>query len=115
MTLPTTIKVGGFFYSVQVVPYIGEADHRIQTGVIDYMTCEIKLLERDEWQSQRQTLLHEVIHAILTYCGHYEANSNEEMIDALGNGLYQVLRENPVLVACLLERYPLAPAEVPTP
>ena len=115
MTLPTTIKVGGFIYRVQVVPHISETDSKVQTGVIDYLASEIRLLDKEGWQARRQTLVHEVIHAILTYCGQYEANNNEEMIDALSNGLFQVLRENPELVNYLLEQYQLVPAEVTAP
>lgn len=55
--------------------------------------------------AQKETVLHEVAHAILALTGQTEGERKDErMAQAMGMGMLALLRANPELVAWLVER-----------
>lgn len=95
MKLPKEVKISGMVYKVIPTkePLI---DGNIRAyGHVDFETREITIdvSLRDE-QGHMQTLLHEILHAIV-YDRDIDLGENEEIIiDQLAKGLYQVLVEN---------------------
>lgn len=96
MTLPTHIKIGGITYTVRVVDDLHDK-HTPLLGWHKPSTCELLLDASLVPQAQYQVLWHEIVHGILTVAGFVEENQNERLIDALGYGMLQVLRDNPEL------------------
>jgi len=95
MKLPKKLKIAGHIYTV-IYPYTF-TEVSLQ-GQSDLIQKEIRLGKVDTGgnlvpQAQlNNTLCHEILH-----CIDYEYNNqklDDNMIDRLGNGLYQVLRDN---------------------
>jgi hypothetical protein len=96
MNCPSTIKVLGKPYSVTYVLEMEDDD----TGAIDSTTQEVKLLEGQAFEAERDTALHEIIHAIDFSVA---IKLKERQVHALAAGLLQVLRENPKFTKYLTE------------
>jgi hypothetical protein len=99
MNCPSVIKVLGKPYSVTYVLEMEDDD----VGDIDSAKLEIKLVEGQAFEAERDTALHEVIHAVdFGVCG----GLKEPQVHALATGLLQVLRENPKFTKYLTEEKP---------
>lgn len=99
MQLPNTLKIGGFDWTVEKnfnVAYEGSAFGSTHTNsqkiFIDPSTTD---------QKNAQTLLHEVIHAVVWQSGLgrrlerlNDAKIEEEIVQSISMGLYQVLKDN---------------------
>jgi hypothetical protein len=97
------IKIGGTTY-----PVIDRDDlhdkHKQLFGWIKFDTSEI-ILDTELGPQARYTVLwHEIIHGILTNAG--IEDQEERIVMALGHGIVQVLRDNPVLLTLLAETHP---------
>lgn len=89
---PTEIRILAKPYTVAPMAHgagMGAADHRTQS---------IQIAAGQGHEQERDTLLHEVIHAI-DYALH--ADLEERQVHALSAGLLAVLRENPEFVEWL--------------
>ena len=86
------VKIGPIGYTIREVRGLRSDDDTELLGEIDYSACVIKLDRTANVQCKRVTLLHEVIHGILTNAGVQE--HDESLIDAIAFGLYGVLRDN---------------------
>ena len=98
MKIPKTLKVGGFNYKViqgykfKEKELAGQADHR---------SLEIRLSSIDPGGNKyaqakiEECFLHELLHAVDCV---YNCNKlDEDTVDRLSNGLYQVLKDNKIL------------------
>ena len=96
MKIPSKIKVGGFTYKVIKNYKFKEDPNLMAQGDHDLLEIRISYLghsgERRSQEKIEEAVLHEILHCVnITY------NSNkldEETIDKLSNGLYQVLKDN---------------------
>ena len=99
MKIPKQIKIGGFMFNVKESKQIaiegngyGSTHHTTQTIYIDPDSTP---------QKKEQTFLHEMMHGIWNQVGlnkrEYTHKQEEEIIDALSHGLYQVLKDNKLL------------------
>lgn len=98
MNIPERIKIGGFDWSIKSdanVTYEGQIH-----GSTHNQTQTIFLDQDGTQQKREQTLLHEIMHAIWWQSGlvkrFTDHKMEEEVIDALSNGLYQVLKDNDI-------------------
>ena len=93
--LPRCIKIGSQTYAVRLASCKRMGDDMAE---VDSVTNTI-LLRRPLSKSRRaECLLHECVHAML--CGHN--NLTEEIVaNVLGEGLAQLVRDNPQLFAYL--------------
>lgn len=97
---PKKVNVGPFRYTIAWVEDLPESsgftnmDHRI-IGVAG--SC-------DE-QTQRETLLHEILHAVIDMTGlrGEDKDKEEKLVASISPVLYDVLRSNPTVVAYLLD------------
>ena len=102
MNLPSKIKIGGHQYSV-VFPYVFTerfdrcGDHDGSTNTIRIADNEFNVKRADS--SITVTLIHEILHAIDQTTGHdmFQGSEGEKHIEALSEGIYQVLIDNPEL------------------
>ena len=71
-----------------------------QVGEIDVFEGVI-YIEDNAPRGQLITLLHEIIHAILYSAGYSNLDDeehDEKFVDAIANGLYTVIKDNPELI-----------------
>jgi hypothetical protein len=96
MTMPTQLKIGGFDYTVDYVPLVNQAIPRY--GEIQFNQHKILVSYEFSPQQQQCTLLHEAVHGIDQWL---DIDLEEEQVEKLGKGLYQLLKDNPQLVDML--------------
>ncbi len=95
--IPSTVKVGGHTYTVQ--RRIWEERDDVDGQTLHRLRL-IRLDGRDP--DPRDTLVHEILH-VIDYV--YNAGQLDEgTVRRLGEGIYQVLRDNPVWVRSFLPK-----------
>lgn len=92
MNGPTQIRVVGKTYTIE---YVERVDDKDSSGESARDTQSIKVKKDQHQESARETLLHEVIHAVEGQLG---LDLKEKQVHGLGVGLFQVLCENPEFV-----------------
>lgn len=101
MKIPKQIKIGGLVYTIEKSEKVtneggnfGSTHHRKQRIFLD---------PSETVQMSENTFVHEILHAIWYQAGlksRYQKDHpgfEEEVVDALSNGLYQVLKDNKML------------------
>lgn len=93
MKIPNSVRIGGVDYEVKMVETLNDGTHMLD-GQIDYCNSviELKPNERNH-QVKCQTLWHEIVHGIC-YDRDLSIRDNEDLVDALAKGIYQVLQDN---------------------
>lgn len=96
--LPDTIHIGYQDIKILTVDFLDEA-----VGAYVPDRSEIRIKEGTEGRELLNTLLHECLHAVVQCYGmrdDFKDHEHEEkIINALGNGLTEVLTRNPVLAS----------------
>lgn len=100
MTGPRSIKIIGKTYAIL---FVDEVDAEDSSGEHDLQKQEIKVKKAIHFELARDTLLHEVLHAVDEQL---DLRLKHKQIHALAVGLLQVLRENADFVKFLTERTP---------
>ena len=94
MKIPNSIRIGGVEYEIQMSDIV-----RIGTelcyGAIDYTESVIHLSEGDSKGHQHQcvTLWHEILYGIFNHAS-MKVENEEEIVEVLSKGIYQVLQDN---------------------
>lgn len=91
MKLPETLKISPFVYRVELVTKLLDTEHCRNYGICDTNHLTIRLDDENNDQQMRQTLLHEVIHAINN---HGRLGLEEDTVERLTNGLLAFLLDN---------------------
>lgn len=105
--LPDDVKVGPHTYRV-----VSGNDAEVEAkdfcgsvyGYTDTRTCTVFISQRQAYTQSQETLLHEVLHAILDVTGHaheLEDEDEEILVRRLSPALLVVLQQNPALVEYL--------------
>jgi hypothetical protein len=95
--IPRHLKVGPFNYTVELHDgYWNKDDIRVY-GEVDERTCTINLDVDASPEVVRDSIVHEVIHAILLM---YDRD-DEDLVRLLAPMLLQVMRDNPRLMLAL--------------
>jgi len=93
--IPKRVKVGGLWYIILTGKETNdEMDIRGVYGRTDYVDLTIKLDTQPAEAKIKQTLVHEISHAINTALP-YEDRMSERQVHVIAHGLFQVLTENP--------------------
>jgi hypothetical protein len=87
--LPTKVRIGGKDYEI-IKTNLAFTDSL--QGQISYGELKIRLEESLPEQNGEEVLLHEIIHGVFN---HMRIEQDEELVEKLGNGLYQVISDNP--------------------
>ena len=97
MEIPRYLKVGPFNYTVELHDgYWNKDDIRVY-GEVDERTCTINLDVDASPEVVRDSIVHEVIHAILLM---YDRD-DEDLVRLLAPMILQVMRDNPKLMLAL--------------
>ena len=91
-TMLEKIKIGGMEYQVKEVKF-GESNGEVTLGECRFETAEILINENLSDDRKEQTIIHEMVHAMLFEAGSNEYD-NEELVNQLGLIMYQVLKDN---------------------
>jgi hypothetical protein len=81
------LNIGGHHYVIKEMEETIREDGKMLLGFHDVRECTITLDEGLKHSRKVETLLHEVIHVILTNTG---CEHSERTIDSLSNGLLQL-------------------------
>lgn len=92
MPLPKTLRIVGKTYAVIQLPLVEEC------GLCEDMKQEIKVSTKLAHDLERDTLLHEAIHAI-DYC--MQLRMSEKQVNGMGTAIYALLMDNPELLKYL--------------
>jgi Zn-dependent peptidase ImmA (M78 family) len=84
-----SVLIGSFEYDIE------ESDKMVDNGSIDTEKLKIHIDSTIDEQVKRQTLWHEIIHALMHQFGLSLSDHDEKMIDNLAHGICQVIRDNP--------------------
>lgn len=87
------LKVGGLIYDVVPVQWEENADGDLQFGIFNANKTNILINELISKQVQKQTLIHEMMHAIFFEAG-IEVENEEDLVNRISTVLYQVLQDN---------------------
>ncbi|WP_110113258.1 hypothetical protein [Bacillus sp. CGMCC 1.16541] len=90
IALPHKIKIAGVDYTVGLKELIDLDGSTL--GQVIYQKSDITIKQSMSDDKKAQTLIHEMLHAILYESGYKE--HSEEMVDRLSITLHQVLRDN---------------------
>ena len=94
MKIPESVRIGGVEYAIEEVE-IARLGPNLCWGTIDYGDSVIQLSTMDDAGHQHKcmTLWHEILHGLFEHaCVHPE--DEEQIVDVLGKGIYQVLQDN---------------------
>jgi hypothetical protein len=112
MSTPTSVRVGPYTYVVKVdADRIKELEKESESdlyGITTHGILEIVLQPAVADMVMRETLLHEVLHAILFNTGLSDRmtdKAEEHLVRALSPALFALLRDNPNLVQYLTGGY----------
>ena len=81
------MKIGGHQYKINLVGEMKVKNGSIM-GLHDCRTCTINIDKNLTESRQKETLIHEILHAVLTNAGFQE--QDEHYIDTIANGLFQL-------------------------
>jgi hypothetical protein len=96
ISIPSPVSIGGVPHSISLADTLPDD----QVGQIIFRQNAITLLADQSPAEMRDTLLHEVMHAVVRFVG-LDLDENERVTAALTSTLLMVLRANPALVAYL--------------
>lgn len=90
MNIPKTLKIGGFTYEVEKTDNIPLGSH--YTGEIDYEKRKILIRPQSNKENEKQTFLHELIHAMANQS---YIDLSESQVEVLSRVLHDVIVNNP--------------------
>lgn len=99
--LPETIKINWRTYEIIEKDTCSGGNYYL--GSNDAHAGIIEIKKGQDGDSKRVTILHEVIHSILRYAGN-KLKKDENFIEMMANGIYQVLKENPEVVKWIINK-----------
>lgn len=94
MKIPKKIKIGNLIYRIED---LSEADEDDYFGRSYCFKQYIKLSKQLTQECKEETLFHELVHLILEQGGFKEESKDEKLTTTIGNGFYQVLKDNKLL------------------
>lgn len=93
MKIPETVRIGGVDYKVQEYPDLNDGVN-VAYGHISYEDSIIYLNSKNQkHQKSCITLWHEILHGIIEHAN-LEIENEEQVVDTLAKGVYQVLQDN---------------------
>jgi Zn-dependent peptidase ImmA (M78 family) len=97
MKIPKKVKIG--WREFQINENEGKRDDNgsLLDGQISYEERTIYLNKDYGIEQEKVSLLHEIMHGIFNKQGHSEWRTDENLVDAIAEGLYELINDNPEL------------------
>jgi hypothetical protein len=86
------LKVGGAIYTVHEID--GLVRKLNLYGNVDFSDCIIQIDSAMSEERKEQTIVHEVLHAILFEAGYAPDDQDEDLVNRAANVLHQVIVDN---------------------
>lgn len=102
MIIPEKLKIGGFIWTIEESEDVSREGNAY--GSTHHSTQKIYIDPKATPQKKEHTVLHEIMHALWWQSGlgeRYKGDKNhteEEVIQALAHGMYQVLKDNNLII-----------------
>lgn len=94
LKIPSEVRIAGVDYFVTIREGLNNGQNMLR-GQILFDKSVIDLCPSQNHQMMSQTLLHEILHGIFYHYGiEMEEKKEEEVVERLSHGLYQVLQDN---------------------
>ena len=98
MKIPKTVKIGWRNYTVKFIDERRDEKGNLLDGEIDLTNHFIYIDETIANEEEKMIVfLHEVVHGIFHNQRHNKYGNNEELVEAISEGLFQLVRDNPNL------------------
>jgi len=94
MKIPKQIKIGWRIYTVEFVEQWRDEKGELLDGFIDFTNHIIYINNSLNEDEQKVTFLHEVQHGIFYSQSHLEWGDDEELVGAVSEGWYGVMKDN---------------------
>jgi hypothetical protein len=106
VTVPNSIKIGPYRYQVKVTSLDPFGAGDINYGITQREHQVILLEEEQADDAMADSLLHEVLHAIIFVSGYNEMNNDEEedLVARISPFLLSVIRDNRAFIRFLMGR-----------
>jgi len=82
-----TVNICGLPYTV--VEKEDSFNQDLHFGDVDYLKCEIQINKDLTDIGKKETLCHEIVHAILLHIGRNDLSQDETLVQSLGNAIFQ--------------------------
>lgn len=97
MKIPESVKIGWRNYIVKTVDERRDDKGDYLSGQIDFNTHIIYLDRNLNDDEKAVAFLHELIHGIFNSHCHSDWTDNEDLVESVSEGLYQIMKDNPKL------------------
>jgi hypothetical protein len=93
MKIPESVRIGGVDYKIEFVPDLNDGECVIY-GHIHYGESKIKINSTNqEHQHKCVALWHEILHGLIEHAN-LRIDDEEQIVNVLAKGIYQVLQDN---------------------
>lgn len=94
--IPSSVRVAGIDYSVNIVPFVDIDGNRNYQGVCRANKCQIEIIDQLTEQRKEEVFVHELTHALFfeSELNNDEEGHTEEVVKRISRVLYQVLKDN---------------------
>ncbi len=109
IAMPESLRIGPFDYTVVEKPEL-ECEKSGNIGHLDSGAFEIGVALHVPPQRQAEVMLHEVFHGVFRGFGFdLDHDLEEKLVTLLAQGMLQVMRDNPEMIAWIYDRIGLKP------
>lgn len=97
MKIPDKVRIDSIDYSIELTDDVILVDRRECNGDVDLRKRVIRINKNiQSKQGMEKTLLHEIVHGIISERNlDFERTDEETIVDELARGFHQVIRDNP--------------------
>lgn len=93
----TVIKIMGIPFKIVEKPVVCKGEVGLTRGVIDFTNDTIEIDSELSIERKDQTVIHEILHAILDMIGEQELSQNERLVQNLSAAIYCLIKENDIV------------------
>jgi len=95
MKIPENVKIGWRNYLVKMVEERRDEEGELLSGQIDFTNHIIYIDNNLNIDEQIVSFLHEVVHGIFYSHCHSDWGDNEDLVESVSEGLFQIMKDNP--------------------
>lgn len=109
MDMPSRVKIGPLTYAIEYMP-LSKAAKRSLNGECDNQNLKIQVFETLPPNLSAEIMLHEILHACYHSADLCDDDKEEKIVTTMARQLAGVMKDNPDMVAWLMEQLADRPA-----